>query len=380
MENKKLTICFFGDAKKEDVFTLRWARYFADKGHNVHLISYTEAGDRDVGNIKIHVIRKKISTSSILLNRFINLPLLMWDVKNLIKIINPDVINSHCVTSYGTLAALSGFHPFISTAWGSDILINPKRNWFAKLSVKWILDKADLITCDANHMKKAMSDLGADEKKIKIIYFGVKPDMFFPGEKNDGLVKDWGFEKSDKIIFSLRNLEPIYRIETLIKAIPIVIKKFPSAKFVIAGKGSMEETLKKMADDLGVSGNIRFIGWINRDNLLKYLQTANIYVSTSLSDAGLSSSTAEAMLSGLPVVITNSGENTLWVKNNFEGFVVPVKDPESLAEKIKYFLENPDERKRMGILARKKIEEKNNYYNEMSRMEQIYYQLTNNNK
>ncbi len=101
----------------------------------------------------------------------------------------------------------------------------------------------------------------------------------------------------------------------------------------------------------------------------------DVYVSTSLSDAGIDASTAEAMACGLPVVVTDVADNKKWVDNGVNGFVVPVKDPKSLAEKIIYLLQNEDIRKKFGKINRKIIEERNNYYKEMKKMEDIYKEL-----
>ena len=106
----------------------------------------------------------------------------------------------------------------------------------------------------------------------------------------------------------------------------------------------------------------------------------DVYVSTSLSDAGIAASTAEAMACGLPVIVTDVADNKKWIDNGVNGFVVPVKDPKSLAEKIIYLLQNEDIRKKFGKINRKIIEERNNYYKEMEKMEDIYKELVQRNE
>jgi len=81
------------------------------------------------------------------------------------------------------------------------------------------------------------------------------------------------------------------------------------------------------------------------------------------------------MASGLPVIVTDSGDNKKWVEENKGGFVVPLKNPEKLAEKIIYLLKNENLRKSFGEYNRKIIEEKNNYYKEMEKMEGVYKKL-----
>lgn len=106
----------------------------------------------------------------------------------------------------------------------------------------------------------------------------------------------------------------------------------------------------------------------------------DVYVSTSLSDAEIAANIAEAMVCGLPVIVTDAADNKKWIDNGVNGFVVPVKDPKSLAEKIIYLLQNEDIRKQFGKINTKIIEERNNYYKEMEKMEDIYKEFVQRNE
>lgn len=373
MNEKKITICLLGSAKS--IHLLKWSRYFADRGHNTHLVSYAQLAEGyDLNSIKLHLIKKRFPIEMWPFNTLLNLPFILTKVKKIIKEIKPDIINSHYVTSYGTLAALLKFRPLVITAWGSDVLVTPKKFWPSKFSVSYALKKTDLITCDAEHMKKAMIKLGAEPSKIKIINFGIDVQKFSPGLKDNELAKRIGVLNS-KIVISLRNLDPIYDVETLIRATPIVLKKLPETKFLIVGSGPQERKLKKLADGFNITENIKFLGTVPNDQLPKYLRLSDVYVSTSLSDGGIAASTAEAMACGLPVIITNVGDNKKWVKDGESGFVVPTKNPQVLAEKVIYLLKNENLRKEMGKKGREIIMERNDYYKEMEKMENIYYEL-----
>ena len=373
MGKEKLTVCFLGSA--ESIHTLKWAKYFAEEKHEVHLISYAPLlKNYGLGNIKLHLLEKKFSTELWPFNTLLNLPFNLLRVKKLIKEIKPDIMNAHYVSSYGTLASLLGFYPLIITAWGSDILVTPQNFLPSKWAIKYALSKADLITCDAEHMKKEMIKLGANPSKIKIINFGIDTKLFIPGPKDEKFKKNLGIT-NEKIIISLRSLDPIYDIKTLIKSVVPVLKEQHEIKFIIAGKGPQEKELKDFAEELNISKNIKFIGFISNEELPKYLRLADIYVSTSLSDAGISASTSEAMACGVPVVVTDTGENEKWIDSGKNGFIIPVKQPEILAEKIIYLLKNENTRKEFGEKSRKIIEERNDYYKEMEKIENIYYKL-----
>ena len=372
MENKKLTICFFGSARS--IHTIKWINYFSKKGYKTHLFSYDRPNSNSY-NFELHLLRRNFPVKIWPFNTILNIPSIYFQIKNELKTLNPDIVHAHYVTEYGNLAYLLKFHPFIITAWGSDILINPEENRIIKIITKKVLKNADLITCDAKHMKEAMVKLDVDESKIKIINFGIDVNKFSPGEKNDAIMGELGVGLRYKIVISLRNFEPIYDVKTLVQAIPAVLKEAPETIFFLIGKGTQEENLKIQAEKVGVSRNIRFIGRLPNEKLPDYLRTADIYVSTSLSDGGIASSTAEAMACELPVIITDTGDNKEWIKDSENGFVIPVKNPKILAEKIIFILKNESLRKKFGQINRQIISEKNNYYIEMEKMEELYKNL-----
>ena len=162
---------------------------------------------------------------------------------------------------------------------------------------------------------------------------------------------------------------------SLIQAIPIVLKEVPGARFMIVGSGSQEQMLKDMTESLKVSKEVIFTGRIPFQEIPSYLASADIYVSTSLSDAGLAASTGEAMACELPVVITDDPDNRDWVTDGENGFIVPIKSPEKIAEKIIILLKNPDLCKKFGKLSRENIIKRNDYNTEMSKIEKIYADL-----
>jgi len=168
----------------------------------------------------------------------------------------------------------------------------------------------------------------------------------------------------------------VHNVETLVKAIPPILKEIPDTKFIIIGKGEQKEYLMDLAKHLNVFEVIRFLGEVPNDEMPSYLASSDVYVSTSLSDSGLAGSTAEAMACGLAVVITDSGDNKKWVKDGEGGFIVPVKNHEMLAEKIIFLLKNKDMRLKFGKINREIIKEKYDYYKQIAKMENIYKELT----
>ena len=154
-----------------------------------------------------------------------------------------------------------------------------------------------------------------------------------------------------------------------------MLREVPEAKFLLIEKGSQEAALKELAKSLGVLDSVRFVGWVPGDELPQYIASADIYVSTALSDAGLAASTAEAMACGLPVIITDFGDNKKWVEDGVNGFIIPSQAPEALASKIVHLLKDEEIRKRFGSINREVITERNDWEKEMGKMAKLYEKL-----
>ncbi len=374
-----MKICYLADASS--IHTQRWVQYFADQGHDVHLISLNPTGEilPNVSLYHLDVVRGigKVQFSARIRSmlRGFNLVSVMFQVNRIVQRLAPDVVHAHSVSDNGFLAALSGFHPLVLTAWGSDILIAPQKSRLIKWGVKYALKRADYITCDAQHLVEKMVELGAAGDKIAIIYFGTDTQRFSPERRDAQLKEQLHLDAQAQIVISLRNLRPLYDVESLVRAIPTISGQVPQARFVIAGGGEQRDQLEKLACSLGVSERVLFVGPIPAGDLPRYLASADVYVSTSLSDAGLAASTAEAMACGLPVVITDFGDNREWVQDGAGGFLIPLQNPAALAEKVVHLLQNQDLRTRWGQINRGVIQERNSYHQEMAKVERIYTQL-----
>ncbi len=359
----RMKICYLAMALS--IHVQRWAKYFSERGHEIHIITF-EQPDVEPNGINIHIVKmnKKYLYASFLYK--------ILQFRKIINDIKPDIVHAHYVTKYGIIGALSGFHPFVVSAWGSDIWIDAK-GW-KRIPAKFVLKKADCVHCEAENMIGKLAELGADSHKIHRIYWGTDTHKYNPEQKSTQIREELGIGESPLIISS-KPLEPIYNIESLIKSIPQVLRIVPYAKFVISGKGSREAELRQLTKSLDVSNNVLFTGFIPPEEFPKYLASADIYVCTSLSDGGLAVSTKEAMASGLPVIVTDFGDNGKWIENGKNGFVIPMKDPASLADRIVYLIQHKDIRIKFGDAGRKLVKEKFEYNDELEKMENIYKDL-----
>jgi glycosyltransferase involved in cell wall biosynthesis len=364
-------MCYLANASS--IHTHKWVRYFVEKGHEIHVISFENG---QIEGIKVHTLKLPVLVKSA------TFPLKLasiYRVKALIRNIKPDVLHSHYVTNYGLFGALCNYKPFMLTALGSDILSvqteSPLIRGIKKLIKTYVARKANIVTVDSRSLMKEIIRFGVPLEKIKIISHGVSLKEFNPNKKSSLFKKTLKIPPESQVVTSTRNFEKVYDVKTVIKAIPSVIKVKPNVHFLVIGEGTQKRHLQKIADSLNLQKYVTFVGKIPNEEISKFLANSNIYVSTSLSDS-TSVSLLEAMATQLPVVITDIEGNREWIKNGENGFIIPKSNPELLAEKIKRLLDDKRTAEKFGVRNRKIVEEKANYNKEMAKVEKIYEQIT----
>jgi len=188
-----------------------------------------------------------------------------------------------------------------------------------------------LVTCDGINLVGELKAMGVGNERIVFAPMGIEEKLL--GERKDKIEG-----KEEILILSLRRLEPVYDLKTLIKAIPLIIQRASKkVRFWIIGEGSQKEELIKLTRNLGIEKNIEFKGQISREELENCLQNADIYISTSLSDSS-SVSLLEAMASGLVPVVSDITGNREWIKEGENGFLFPAGDFQALAQKVVWII------------------------------------------
>lgn len=366
-----MRLCFVGTLGS--VHLQRWIRFFADSGHDVHVVTAHDAHAFAHPSVQVHVVpgvRLGVPALTVAANALLAAPRILR-LRALFARLRPDVVHAHYLNEAALFALLTGVRPFVATAWGSDVLIAPQASRAARLGVRLIVRRADLLTCDARHVADVLVHLGADPDRVHLTYFGTDVDRFHPCRR-DPTLHDRFARPDIPVVISLRRLAPIYDVHTLIAAVPLVLQEVPDAAFVVAGGGPEERTLRALARTLDVSGRVYFLGEVVEKDLPRYLASSDIYVSTALSDGGLAASTAEAMASGVPVIITDVADNRAWVTSGDTGFLFPPRDARALAAQIVYLAARPEVRAVVGMRGRRVIEERNNWKVEMGRVAALY--------
>ena len=368
-----------------DIHTLKLVRYLSAKGHEIHLLSFFDSRDyTSLPGVKLHLLPKGLlQEGSWIANlarttlRKVNLgytafnPLLaVIRMKAILNEISPDVLHGQSIVGHTILAAATGFHPLVVTSMGSDILIYTRNSTLARYAIRYVLSKADAVTAHGENLRSEIVRFGVDPGKVFSIISGVDLSDFSP-ESKDRRIRDSYDIPDGPIVISTRRMSPVHDVETLVRAVPLVAKAIPNVTFLLVGDGETRRVLQDVATKLGVQDIIRFVGNVPHGELSRYLASSDIYVSTSISD-GLSVSTMEAMACGLPLVVTDVGDNHLWIKNEENGYLIPIKNPEALAERVTYLAQNSNVRARLGVGNRRLAEEKADLETNMNESFEVY--------
>jgi glycosyltransferase involved in cell wall biosynthesis len=140
-------------------------------------------------------------------------------------------------------------------------------------------------------------------------------------------------------LLSTRNLEPHYRVDVIIEAYARLKRTVPDATLTIAGYGSEEDRLRRLAAATNLDG-IRFVGRVEPEAMPRLYAEGDIFLNASVVD-NQPVSILEAFASGLPVVSTPTGDIPAMVRHQQTGLIVPPFDPDAIAQSVTWLLDNP---------------------------------------
>jgi len=360
-----MRLCFICSIVKWAVNPRRWVNYFVEKGYDVHVIGH---GEVDIPGAKM----RHLTTISKV--NFITGPI---QTRRIIRKIKPDIVHALGVTPFGFYGALSGFHPFIVSAWGSDIAEIPEKSPILKLMVKYVLKKADVVhTGGGEPGKIRVLELGCAEEKIFVHTNAIDVNRFSPKARSESLRKRLGI--NDKYsVFLGRRLEPGYNVDVFIKAIPEVLERIDNVMFLLGGTGPLEPKMRKLARDLGVSEHVIFIGGIPNEKMHEYLASVDVYVDTfhgsERGGQGMGMTTYEAMACETPQLLAD--RVFLRSSDLVRGLIYNPLDSEDLAKKIIFLLKNKDVRNKIGKNSRDVVLKNANFEKIMKKWENVYQNL-----
>lgn len=369
-----MKICIIGNPNS--VHVRRWVKTFISKGYTVHLIGEHELNSRLPYGVVFHDLTR--------LTNLRKLRYLAWAVqtRRILSKMTPDILHAHGVVSAGWLGAATGYHPYLVTAHGSDLILLDQRNMFFQKLTKWALLKADYVTCVSENLAIKAKALGVKPEIVEVVHLGVDLDIFRPASNPQTIRHRLGLGEAP-LILSIRAMKPIYNQLDIAKAVPIVLEQVSQACFLIFVYNADQSYLAHFKTILAkeiTSGVVKLVQDLPDDQAIaEYYQACDIAISVPSSD-GTPKSVQEAMACGIPVVVSDLSSLHEWITSGKEGLFVPVGDVQAISQAIIRLLLDENLRRELGQRASGKILQQGDLTRWEQRAENIYQELANQRK
>jgi L-malate glycosyltransferase len=201
-------------------------------------------------------------------------------------------------------------------------------------------------------------------KSIEVIPFGVDSEFLIPVNR---------LGRSILTIGTIKRLEHIYGIDTLIHAFAICVNSNPEVnmRLAITGDGRLKNDLIILAKGHGIEHLCEFTGSVAHAEIKRHLDELDIFVALSREES-FGVAIIEAQSCGLPVVVSNAPGPKEIVKQEVSGFIVDKEDPEAAAQAISMLIRNESLRIEMGNSGRDIVLEKYDWKMNVCQMIEAY--------
>ncbi len=323
------------------IHTERWITWFAERGHDCHLLTVQPG---EVPGVTVHDIRAGAGPKPLRYAASLRL------VRRLLADLRPDLLNTHFLTGYGYWGHFSGCHPNLLTVWGDDVYVTPHESPLKRWLASAALRSCDALTGDSRDILEAAVQLGARPDRSFRVLWGVDFTRFRP-QAAPAWRREHGFDDGDFLVFSPRSFtQPYYNIDVVIEAAAAVMRREPRARFLFSGYEGDPAPFWALAERAGIGGVTRFLGRIPHDEFATALNACDAFVSVPSVDA-TAVSLLEAMSCGRAIVVSSLPSSTEWIRDGVTGLVVPPRSADALTAALLRFAAEPELRGRCGDAA-----------------------------
>lgn len=285
---------------------------------------------------------------------------LLWRLMRVFRSWNVDIVHTHNskpLIYAGPAAKLAGVPHVVHTRHGQRFQASARANRLFRFAARF----AHRFVCVSKDSARLSAAEGIPEEKISTIWNGIDIAKFrYAGPACGGPAVMVG------------RLSPEKDVETLIRAVPLVLHERADFQVEIAGGGPCLAGLQELARSLEVVQHVRFLGEVR--DVAGLLGRASMFILPSLTE-GISLTLLEAMARGLPVIATRVGGNPEVVAEGETGFLIPTQSPVDLTEAILQLVGDAELGRRMGWAGRQRAERLFDVRCMVADYESLYYEL-----
>jgi glycosyltransferase involved in cell wall biosynthesis len=242
--------------------------------------------------------------------------------------------------------------PYLISLRGADVPSDEVKRFARQYKVlrpfiRWLWHDADALVAVSDGLRSYAKETAPD-LPIQVIPNAIDLSAFTPPVQRETDV-------SVRLLYVGR-FNTFKNVETLVEAVGR-LSQMDVGEFELdlVGEGEQRPVLERMVSELGLTRRIHFVGWVARDRIVDHYRCADIFV-TATTWEGMPNTVLEAMACGLPIVGTQASGLRELVRDGLNGYLVPIKDPNALAQALARLVDNGYERRRMGRQSRKLAE------------------------
>jgi glycosyltransferase involved in cell wall biosynthesis len=236
------------------------------------------------------------------------------------------------------------------------------------------LHKADLVLGpSADTVQHLISDQHLPSVKVQQLPWGLDPEFEARVAAAVPISSPPGFPRTGQVILTVGrwdSAEQYKGADTLLAALPQVLKEVPDASLVLVGDGNDRPRLEQIARDLGVSERTHFLHGLTPEQLFSCYTNCEVFALPSRGE-GFGLVFLEAMACAKPVIGGVHGGIPEIVEDGVTGLLVPHGDVERLAQALATLLGDPTRCREMGLRASERIEKEYTFENFQARLTQI---------
>jgi glycosyltransferase involved in cell wall biosynthesis len=279
---------------------------------------------------------------------------LVPDLKRVLREIRPDVVHAGPIQNAAFMVALSGFKPLVAMSWGYDMLIDAGKSAWMGWLTRAALRHAAVLIADNRAVVARAGDFGIESEQMVVFPWGVDTAHFSPGVAEEIRARR-GWQDCFVLIHT-RSWEPLYGVDTFVKAFTIAAQQRDDLRLLLLGTGSLSKAIRHNLQRAGVEPLVFYAGQVKYADLPDFYRAADLYASASKTD-GSSVSLLEAMACGTPALVSDIPGNQEWVDLEV-GAQFPLGDEQALAQAILQAADDRDQWQEKGKAARQFVLEK----------------------
>jgi glycosyltransferase involved in cell wall biosynthesis len=253
----------------------------------------------------------------------------------------------------------------ICSTWGQDAIFDAGPNPRAQASLRNMLGRSRLVTATTHQLARATAQYIPPQKPVYVIPFGVDTQRF--------ILREPAPPGAPVVLGFVKHLLPKYGPDVLLEAFATIHQKRPQTRLILAGRGTMRDTLAGRAEELGLSQAVVFPGRVPHTDVPQLMRSLDLLVMPSIYESETFGVAAiEASASGVPVVASRVGGVPEAVRHGQTGLLVPPGDPAALAQACLELIDDPQRRRQMGLAGRRFVERYYRWSDNVLKMEEVY--------